>query len=73
MISNFKENNPHGLSIFMAPEKGESLTIMDSNKTVKTIIDPKEIENTKASSEYEELRQFYDNIPQLIQGMKHKN
>jgi hypothetical protein len=73
MISNFKQNNPNGLSIFMSSEKGEQLTFMDSNKTVKTITESKEIENTKSSSEYDELRSFYESLPELYLRMVQGN
>ncbi len=60
MISNFKENNPYGLSIFYTEEKGEQIVFMEANKVVKTLTDVKEIEGVKETSEYEELQKFYD-------------
>jgi len=72
MVSNFRENNPHGLTIFINAEKGEKLLIMENNNVVKTITDPKEIENKKSGLEYEDLKTFYDSIPQLYDRMINK-
>lgn len=62
MISNFKENNPVGLSIFYSEEKGEQIVFMESNKVVKTLTEQKEIDKVKETSEYEELQKFYENV-----------
>jgi len=62
MISNFKENNPVGLSIFYSEEKGEQIVFMESNKVVKILTEQKEIDKVKETSEYEELQKFYENV-----------
>ena len=60
MISNFKDNNPVGLSIFYSEDKGEQIVFMESNKVVKTLTDQKEIDSVKETSEYEDLQKFYE-------------
>jgi len=60
MISNFKENNPMGLSIFYSEDKGEQIVFMEGNKVVKTLTDQKEIDSVKQTSEYEELQKFFE-------------
>ncbi len=65
MISNFKENNPVGLSIYYSEEKGEQIVIMESNKVMRTISDPVEMELIREGPEYEDLKKFFQEIPKL--------
>jgi len=65
MISNFKENNPTGLSIFYSVEKGEQIVYMESNKVIKTINASKELQTIKDSNEYKELIKFFEGIPNI--------
>ncbi len=62
MVSNFKDNNPSGLSIFYSEEKGEQLVMMEAGKVVKNLVDPNEILQVKDTPEYEELVKFYEEI-----------
>lgn len=71
MISNFKENNPIGLSIFYSEEKGEQIVYMESNKVVKNVTDPKEIESVKETSEYEDLQKFFEDVSKPPENKEH--
>lgn len=59
MISNFKENNPSGLSIFYSEEKGEQIVYMELHKVIRTITNEVEIEKIKETSEFEDLENFF--------------
>ena len=62
MVSNFKKNNPMGLSIFYSEDKGEQMVYMEANKIIKSLSDKNEIATIKQSLEYVELTKFLDEM-----------